>query len=652
MHNPQLVLSIISNPHSGQPPAPENFCSFVIYRYLFHGDSMRRIEQLYNASSGRSDSMPYRILEHYGLNNPSYNKGLYSGQDLDEVIRFLLAQSDVQFRAVGEILKLQHQSAQKALQNFLQFYYTFLQSVANDPAKVQNAEEQIAKRIQFQQEYPLQRLRNMTLEEYALGSDAENNKESLCYKLEYGEFSKTAMGIGGGSAAKWGIYRRKEDNQYYGRNNEIIENPEDTWHTIRQQLCSLLQEYGNTLEPIHIFEKYPALKGMSMVLIKILYLYYPEKFVSIAKYNYLVWSLQEFRYTFAKDMDSVALSFLVNRNLREDLPELSQNDPNYFGDALWHYCKQNAAKIGELKENSEVAPVVTESPVATYPQYSAADFLKEVFMDAAEYHKLKHLLLHKHNLILEGAPGVGKTFMAKRLAYSLMGEKNDSRVKVVQFHQNYSYEDFIEGIKPDSEGKFGLKDGAFKKFCQIASADSEHDYYLIIDEINRGNLSKILGELMMLIEHEKRGDAVELAYSGEKFSVPKNLYIIGMMNTADRSLALVDYALRRRFAFFFVEPAFAKPQFQDYLKLENHLPTTFITSLCHKFEKLNQEIAATLGKGFMVGHSYFVDSLGQNSYQTDYDDIIEYEIEPLLTEYWLDEPVKVENLVKELRSGN
>lgn len=642
MHSEQLILPTISHPQTGPLPSPEDFCSFAVYSYLFQGNSTRQIERLYGLDN--KGFITQHVLEYFGINNPSENKGLYSGRELEEVTNLLLSQPQAAYVNLGKILQLQVQILQNNLQDFANFYRTTLQTIANDPQKLQHAEEEIANRLRFQQEYSLERLQNLSLQEYALGANEVSSHDSLCYKLEYGPYANTGMRIGGGSAGKWGIYRKKEDGKYYNYKNEVISDPEGAWREIRTELCELLQEYQNVTEPIATFKKYPALKGMGMALVKILYLCYPQKFLPLTKYNYIDWVLREFRCTYSRNTDTVALSFLINRYLRGNLPVLNEYDPNYLGEVLWDYCVLN-------NHDADVA-ATTPPPLAEYPKYSMADFLSEVFLDETEYLELKNLLKRKHNIILEGAPGVGKTFMAKRLAYSLMGEKANHRIKLVQFHQNYAYEDFIEGIKPGADGKFGLKDGSFKKFCQIAAQDPEHDYYLIIDEINRGNLSKILGELMVLIEHDKRDQKLELAYSGEEFSVPRNLYIIGMMNTADRSLALVDYALRRRFAFFFVPPAFDKTQFQDYLKLENKLPDTFVNQLCQKFIKLNHEITAILGKGFAIGHSYFVDSMRPHSYETDYNDIINYEIEPLLAEYWLDEPEKIKNLVKELRSGN
>lgn len=270
--------------------------------------------------------------------------------------------------------------------------------------------------------------------------------------------------------------------------------------------------------------------------------------------------------------------------------------------------------------------------------YTESDFLEEVYLDEEKYYILKNLLLYKKNIILQGPPGVGKTFVAKRLAYSIIGEKNKDRVMTIQFHQNYSYEDFMMGFRP-SECGFELKKGPFYNFCKKAEQDSNNNYFFIIDEINRGNLSKIFGELFMLMENDKRGTEIKLLYSDEMFSIPKNLYIIGMMNTADRSLAIIDYALRRRFAFFEFEPAFDSDGFKKYLEEKN---CDKLYKLIETVKKLNTDIRndESLGKDFCIGHSFFC-------FDDDIDDyllksVVDYEIIPLLNEYWYDEIDKVE----------
>ncbi len=270
--------------------------------------------------------------------------------------------------------------------------------------------------------------------------------------------------------------------------------------------------------------------------------------------------------------------------------------------------------------------------------YTKEDFLSEVYMTEENYDALAALLKNKKNLILQGAPGVGKTFAAKRLAYSMMGKKDDSKIEFIQFHQNYSYEDFVMGYKPQDEG-FKLTNGIFYKFCMTAADHPDTDYFFIIDEINRGNMSKIFGELLMLIEKDYRGTKATLAYSGTAFSVPQNLYIIGMMNTADRSLAMIDYALRRRFSFYEMGPGFNSEGFKLY---QTSLQNETFNVLIEQIIDLNREISAddSLGPGFRIGHSYFC---GQKNCTEEWmKSVVYYDIIPLLQEYWFDDRQKVQ----------
>ena len=270
-------------------------------------------------------------------------------------------------------------------------------------------------------------------------------------------------------------------------------------------------------------------------------------------------------------------------------------------------------------------------------KYTKENFLKDVYISEEKYDKLVTVLKRKKNIILQGAPGVGKTFLAKRLAYSIMGEKDDERINFIQFHQNYSYEDFVMGYRPIEEG-FELKYGIFYNFCQKATKNPDKDYFFIIDEINRGNLSKIFGELLMLIEADYRDEKAILAYTGSDFSVPKNLHIIGMMNIADRSLAMIDYALRRRFSFFDIEPAFDSEGFSNYKK---EFSNNTFDELIKTIKELNKEITKdnSLGKGFCIGHSYFCNA--EECTEAWMKDIVEFDILPMLSEYWFDDESKL-----------
>jgi MoxR-like ATPase len=299
--------------------------------------------------------------------------------------------------------------------------------------------------------------------------------------------------------------------------------------------------------------------------------------------------------------------------------------------------------------------LIVESLPAS-PSYSKEEALSELFLSGDELESILSRIRRKQNLIIQGPPGVGKTFVARRLAYVFMGSKDASRVEMVQFHQSYSYEDFIQGYRPNKEGKFLIKDGIFYKFCLRARSDSDRPYFFIIDEINRGNLSKIFGEIMMLVEQDKRGKdfAIPLTYSedqNDRFYIPQNLYLIGMMNTADRSLSMVDYALRRRFAFATLEPKFSSDKFALLLRNAG-ASVSLINKIRERFSSLNENIAEdqrNLGPGYRIGHSYFCP--GSNPPSLDerwYREVVKSEISPLLEEYWLDDVGKAEEYISQL----
>ena len=313
------------------------------------------------------------------------------------------------------------------------------------------------------------------------------------------------------------------------------------------------------------------------------------------------------------------------------------------------FCKRWWGDEVKQDEDNTLDEVKTRIP------YGIDDIIASgVFLTEEELQVGLDRLRAKKNLVLQGAPGVGKTFLARKLAYALMQEEDDHRLQMVQFHQTYSYEDFIRGYRPleSNAGSFGIRDAVFYKFCKKAIADPDHDYVFIIDEINRGNLSQIFGELLMLIEADKRGAkyAMPLVYqreSEENFYIPENVYLIGLMNLADRSLAIVDYALRRRFAFMTLSPKYESQMFKDWLthrKMAKDLAELISTRMSIVNKQIRED--TSLGENYQIGHSFFCPR------GSDFADlnpswfygICETEIVPLLKEYWFDNTSRVNDI--------
>ncbi|MEP0547495.1 MAG: AAA family ATPase [Rhodothermales bacterium] len=337
------------------------------------------------------------------------------------------------------------------------------------------------------------------------------------------------------------------------------------------------------------------------------------------------------------------------------MPALEEAEPiqNNQG-SLFSLSPDAYAEIVALLDVGGEAEVVDTEESPTSEPYTVADLASEAFADPAEVEAWVELLRRRKNLILQGPPGVGKTFLARRLAWALMGVRDPERVRFVQFHQSYAYEDFVQGYRPGDTGGFELKDGLFYEFVQAAKERPEEPHVFIIDEVNRGNLSKIFGELMMLIEPDKRGRefAIPLTYSKgpkQQFYVPDNVHLLGMMNTADRSLAVVDYALRRRFAFVTLAPAMGREPFQQFLQ-ERGADASLISLIANRIRALNAKIASDgdLGAGFCVGHSYFCPSAGDDVSTAWYERVIRTEVGPLLREYWFDRPSEAEAAVAAL----
>lgn len=281
------------------------------------------------------------------------------------------------------------------------------------------------------------------------------------------------------------------------------------------------------------------------------------------------------------------------------------------------------------------------------------------FLDEVKVEKTLKRLSTKKNIILQGPPGTGKTWLAKRLAFALIGQRDDSKIRAVQFHPNLSYEDFIRGWRPSGEGKLTLVDGPFMEIIKTAIDDPESKYVIVIEEINRGNPAQVFGEMLTLLETDKRtpDEALELSYrkfDGERVYIPSNLYVIGTMNIADRSLALVDLALRRRFAFIDLEPTLGK-SWRDWVQTKNGIDLEFLYEIEQRINTLNDDIAIdpSLGAQFQVGHSYVTPAVGMNITDAKewFGEVVETEIGPLLDEYWFDDLEKSQKAQKRLLEG-
>lgn len=320
--------------------------------------------------------------------------------------------------------------------------------------------------------------------------------------------------------------------------------------------------------------------------------------------------------------------------------------------SLFKLTEEEYDIIREIIDNKNI---ITEKLLqsSNIKKYEFTEDVDKPFISEADFLQTVALLRRKKNIILQGPPGVGKTFIARKLAYEIMQVVKDANIEMVQFHQSYSYEDFVQGLRPTQKGGFDLRDGIFYSFCQRALAHPDRPFFFIIDEINRGNLSKIFGELMMLIEADKREEkfALKLTYAEDeedRFYVPENLYIIGTMNTADRSLAIVDYALRRRFAFVTLQPDYGK-NFRSFLSGKG-LSAPIVEHICSSVTKVNSKIKEdiNLGEGFQIGHSYFCTFTADEDENKWWNEILSFELKPLFEEIWFDDSAKVVEVLKQL----
>ena len=332
--------------------------------------------------------------------------------------------------------------------------------------------------------------------------------------------------------------------------------------------------------------------------------------------------------------------------------------------SAWTSGGENEPPKDESTDTADDGTDVTEDErqVDAAEEYSVANVVDEgCFLDRVTIERFLERLRAKKNLILQGPPGTGKTWLSKRLAFALMGQRDERRVRTVQFHPNLSYEDFVRGWRPVGDGKLALADGVFMEAIRAASRSANQKFVVVIEEINRGNPAQIFGELLTLLEADKRSerDAVELCYpeaDGRRraIHIPENLYVIGTMNIADRSLALVDLALRRRFAFVTLEPSLGEA-WGNWVVRERGVAPSLIGEIRRRVAALNEQIAgdARLGSQFRIGHSYVTPSvrLGPDGTREWFGEVVETEIRPLMEEYWYDSPGDAGQAIEQLLDG-
>jgi 5-methylcytosine-specific restriction protein B len=362
-------------------------------------------------------------------------------------------------------------------------------------------------------------------------------------------------------------------------------------------------------------------------------------------------------------MDTLEPRFQESSYPIHSYPELSLEAWNYkdpTGEAPPADTDEACEGVDDDQESDDVPESVRVA--APIVPYVVDDVLKEgCFLERAEIERLLDRLRTKKNLILQGPPGTGKTWLAKRLAFALMGQKDDSKVRAVQFHPNLSYEDFVRGWRPTGDGKLSLADGVFMDAIRAASKDPLSKFVVVIEEINRGNPAQIFGELLTLLEAGKRtpNEALELCYpdaDGKRrpVHIPENLHVIGTMNIADRSLALVDLALRRRFAFVDLEPRLNEA-WREWVINACGVDASLVRDIEHRIHELNDAIAADvrLGKQFRIGHSYVTPTqpLEAGATKNWFVQIVETEIGPLLEEYWFDAPGEAQKARNRLMQG-
>lgn len=513
-------------------------------------------------------------------------------------------------RTVSTVMK-----AQDNIKHFLDFYRKYRVENLEEMRKAETAEVKT-----FQRLFPIERFRHMSIEDY----DKRGSKETIAYMIEFGtnEIFKGSLGNN-----KNKLFYQEKDNTYncidYFKNRFPGESVEELFIGYRDSLYKLISGFDKEHYVVTSPKQANTIKG------KLLMLYHPGELLHFNSHFGFQKLFKHFGLE-AKKMDSIGLNIDMQKFLKEIGIEIDTTETSR---KLWAYYDEYLRE----QKNSE-NEVVREITVSD-PNFG------NIFIDDDYINRIIRVLKRKKAIILKGVPGVGKTFVIRDLINQSFANIGDDGIEMIQFHQSYSYEEFIEGLRPQMDGSFKPEMGVFYDIVKRAQDDQDNNYFLVIDEINRGNISGIFGELMMLIENDKRDTySVKLAYSKEDFTVPGNLYVIGTMNTADRSLTLVDYALRRRFSHFTIKPAFGTSKFNEFLSQKMELTKEQISKLNGTMKQINDFITNQLGEDFQIGHSYFITNDDIEDFDTWLDDIFTFEIMPMIEEYFFDDSQLIWNV--------
>ena len=492
-----------------------------------------------------------------------------------------------------------------SLEDFYKWYSLNKEELLNKATAGEKFNDKLKE--EFLQEWPLNRILTMSIDEYVIGKGQQN--KSLCYALEKGKYKNLFLGISGGSASKFGIYWNEKTKSYKDQGNKVIPLSEmdQRFSKLKSDLHEIIKEgiRFNFENPIFDMKRSTnEFIGRSAMVTKLLCIYSEGNPFFGVNIN----SQKEFWSHFVSQTNQGG-PYLQNHKIIElvskTYPEL---EPSKLGTMLFEYSKL---------------------------------FMENSTMDSSNNfrHQLTQSLLKSPNLILHGAPGTGKTYLAKEIAVELTNGNKD-QIGFVQFHPSYDYTDFVEGLRPVSNGdgaiEFKLQDGIFKKFCQKArdakKTGGQDNFVFIIDEINRGEISKIFGELFFSIDPGYRGEkgSVSTQYANlhetdEKFYIPENVYIIGTMNDIDRSVDTFDFAMRRRFRFVEVTAESQVGMLDDVLGDESKEAKKRLRNLNAAIENVQE-----LNSHYHIGPSYF---LRLKEVKFNYELLWSDYLQPLLEDY-------------------